>query len=80
MVISHKNKYVFIELPRTASAAIAKELCKNYNGEQFISEHATFDQFKKKATDVEKKYFIFTCIRNPMDKTISLYYKFRYYF
>ena len=77
MVISHKNKYVFIELPRTASTAIAKELCKNYNGEQFISEHATFDQFKKKATDVEKKYFIFTCIRNPMDKTISLYYKFK---
>ena len=36
MIISHKHKYVFVELPQTASSAIAKELKANYDGHEIL--------------------------------------------
>ena len=75
MVISDKNKYLFVELPRTASTAISKELCENYDGIQILYKHATYDDFLKTASYVQQKYFTFSCIRNPLDKTLSQYFR-----
>jgi len=74
MVISHTYKYLFVELPHTASAAIHKELCEQYDGHSIIRKHAPYHQFLRGATEAEKEYFVFSCIRNPMDMAVSVYF------
>jgi hypothetical protein len=77
MIISHPHKYLFIELPRTGTTAISRELCALYEGEPILHKHATYLEFLKAATPDEKKYFVFAGIRNPMDDAVSLYFKYR---
>ena len=76
MVISHKHKYLFIQIPQTASSAIAKELCEIYNGSHILRKHSHYFEFEQQASPDEKKYFAFAGIRNPLDTTVSVYYKF----
>src|SRR6056297_2143268 len=80
MILSHKHKYVFIELPRTASSVISKELVDNYGGKNVLNKHATYRDLKKYFPKEAKEYFIFSCIRNPMDKTVSIYFKLLSYY
>lgn len=77
MVISDPHKYVFIELPQTGSSTIAQELCERYGGRRILSKHATYRDFLRVATQAEKSYFVFSGIRNPMDKALSLYFKYK---
>ena len=76
MIISHKNKYVYIALPLTGSTAISRELRLNYDGEPILVKHATFEDFARIAKPAEKDYFVFSSIRNPLDSTVSLYFKY----
>jgi Sulfotransferase family len=75
MVISHKYKYVFVEFCRTGSTAISAELCELYGGEKILCKHSRYHEFLKTATPEEKKYFVFSGIRNPMDMLASGYSK-----
>jgi hypothetical protein len=77
MVISHKYKFLYVELPHTASTAISAELCELYGGEKILRKHARYHEFLKIATDEEKKYFVFSGIRNPLDEIVSIYLKFK---
>jgi len=74
MVISHKYKYLFLELPRTGTTGLSAELCKHYDGELIHQKHTIYSKFHKNATDQEKEYFVFSCIRNPIDRTVSLFF------
>lgn len=76
MIISHKYKYIFVELPLTASTAIARELKSNYAGEEILYKHASYSKFLKFASDSEKQYFSFSGIRNPLDQAVSHYFKY----
>lgn len=76
MVVSDKNKYVFIELPLTGCTAVSQELCLNYDGEPVLSKHATYRDFLKVATDEQKSYFAFSGIRCPLERTASQYEKY----
>lgn len=78
MIISHKYRYLFVELQRTASWAIRDELKENYSGEEILKKNSTYHAFCKKATDAEKNYFVFSGIRNPLDRTISFYEKLKH--
>ncbi len=75
MIISHKYKYLFVELPRTGSTAISKELREQYDGQAILHKHATYDAFERIATPEEKNYFVFSGIRNPLDDAVSYYFK-----
>ncbi len=78
MVISEEHKFVFIELPQTASSAIAKELVATYNCEEILFKHALYQtDFKKYASEEEKKYRAVSGLRNPMDICVSNYFKFK---
>lgn len=77
MIISHKHKYLFVELPRTASTAISRELRELYGGQSILRKHATYYDFLKIASHEEKQYFVFAGIRNPLDDAVSLYFKYR---
>jgi hypothetical protein len=77
MIISHKRKYLFVELPLTGTTAISRELRENYDGVEYLHKHATYLEFLRAATAEERTYFVFSNIRNPMDVAVSLYFKYR---
>jgi hypothetical protein len=66
MIISHKYRYLFVELPHTASTAMCEELCDKY---------AHYYEFLNAASAEEKAFFVFSGIRNPLDETVSVYFK-----
>jgi len=76
MIISHRYKYLFVELPLTGSTAISRELHENYDGDEILYKHATYREFLKIAGAEEKKYFVFSGMRNPLDQAVSHYFKF----
>lgn len=78
MVISHKYKFVFVELPQTASSAIARELITSYGCEEILFKHALYQtDYKKYAKGEEKNYRVISGLRNPMDICVSNYFKFK---
>lgn len=77
MIISHKNKYLFIEIPHTGSTAIHRELCENYDGTPILGKHTNYFEFLRAATPEERKYFVFAGVRNPLSEAVSLYFKYK---
>jgi hypothetical protein len=77
MLISHVHKYVFVELPCTGTTSISKALVRQGDGIRILYKHATYNEFYKTASAEEKKYFVFSCIRNPLDIAVSQYFKYK---
>lgn len=75
MVISDKYKYLYVELPLTGSTAVSNELCELYDGKKILKKHARYHEFFKIATPEQKKYFVFSNHRNPMDAVVSEFLK-----
>ena len=75
MIISHEYKYLFIEIPLTASWAIQLELCQFYGGAPILHKHATYAEFRNIASEEELNYLVFATVRNPLDKIVSRYHK-----
>jgi hypothetical protein len=73
MVISHKHRYVFVQTMKTASTAIATELCENYAGEMILHKHASYAEYLAQANPDKKRYFSFAGVRNPLDVAVSRY-------
>ena len=75
MIISHRHRYVFVELPRTGSSAVRRELRELYDGVPTLHKHSTYDEFRRQASEDERGYFVFSAIRNPLDDAVSRYFK-----
>ena len=77
MIVSHKYKYVFVEVPHTGSTAIAAELIKYYDGESILIKHSHYVDFLRQPYLEKEKYFAFAGIRNPLDEAVSVFFKFK---
>jgi hypothetical protein len=75
MIISHRHRYLFVEVPRTGSTAISAELEKHYEGERILTKHAYYSTFLRQANEDEKKYLVIWGVRNPLDDAVSRYRK-----
>jgi hypothetical protein len=75
MIISDKYRYVFIQTPMTGSSAVAKELVEKYEGRAILSKHAVYSTFLANANNEQRKYFVFSGVRHPLDKMVSNYQK-----
>jgi hypothetical protein len=73
MVISDEYRYLFIEIPHTASWAIRIELCDHYAGTPILHKHATYPEFKRIATSEQLSYYVFAGVRNPLDVIVTNY-------
>lgn len=73
MIVSDEHRYVFIELPRTGSTAVATELKANYGGREVLGKHSTYRDFLRVATPEQRGYFRIASIRNPLDVAVSRY-------
>jgi len=74
MIISKKYKYLFVELPRTGSTAISKELVEKYEGKSIYEKHTPYYVFFKNASQEERRYYVFSGVRHPIDRTVSLFF------
>ena len=85
-VISHKKKYVFIEVFKTGSRTVRRELMKNDSGAKQLTRiqngaktnhvEASWIKeniFPKKGLDWDE-YFKFGFVRNPWDRELSNYF------
>jgi hypothetical protein len=77
MILSHEHRYVYVEVPRTGSTAVKRELRDQYDGHGILAKHATYRDFLRHATEDEKGYFVFSGIRNPLDIAVSRYVNLR---
>ena len=73
MIINHEHRYVYVEVPRTGSSAVRKELRVMYGGQPILRKHASYRDFLRQATDDEKTYFVFSGVRNPLDVAVTRY-------
>src|SRR5918995_1035014 len=73
MIISHRHRYVCVEMPRTGSRAVADELEQFYDGHEILRKHATYSDFLRQATEDERTYFSFSSVRNPLDVAVTRY-------
>jgi hypothetical protein len=73
LIVSHKYRYVYVELPRTGSTAVSRELQDLYDGHPILRKHATYRDFLRIASEDERTYFAFSGIRNPLDVTVTRY-------
>lgn len=76
MVISHKNKYIYIATPKTGTTSIQSLLVDNYDGEKdFIlpsnGKHCGAKQALRKHNNLG--FFSFSFVRNPWDRMVSWY-------
>ena len=80
-MINHEHKFIFIHIPKCAGMSIGKTLTEltkpkddephygtkwNYSG--FKIHHDEFDE------KIWKEYFVFTFIRDPIDRLLSQYF------
>lgn len=77
MIVSHRHRYLFVELPHTGSTAISRELRTFYGGEDVLRKHFYLEDFLRHARPGEKGYFTFSGIRNPLDEAVSVYLKYK---
>lgn len=75
-MISHKHKFIFVHINKTAGTSIEKILKKI--SRNWIGKHHSIKKYYKLADKNHgfENYFKFTIIRNPWDRFLSLY-KFR---
>lgn len=69
MIISHKNKFVFTEVPKTATCSMSSVLSP-YNEEK-LDKHAYISSLSD--CIIFENYFKFAFIRNPWDRSFSYY-------
>lgn len=77
MILSDAHRYLFVELPHTGSTAIAQELCERYAGRPVLHKHARLHQFLSRASAEQRRYFVFSGIRNPLDEAVSIYFRYK---
>jgi hypothetical protein len=77
MIISDAHRYLFVELPHTGTTAISQELRECYAGERILHKHARYGEFLRQASEAQRGYFVFSCVRNPLDEAVSIYARLR---
>jgi chondroitin 4-sulfotransferase 11 len=71
-MISHKYKFIFVRIPKTASSSIISVLEK-YDPDYIDGGHAEFGFYQTKFKREWKDYFKFTFVRNPWALRYSYY-------
>ncbi|MEX2546841.1 MAG: sulfotransferase family 2 domain-containing protein [Chloroflexota bacterium] len=75
MIVSHRYRYVFVEVPHTGSTAIRKELVQHYGGEDILRRHSSYRDFSRSAPPEQLDYFVFAGVRNPLDLAVTRYFR-----
>lgn len=73
IMISHKHKFIFVHVSKTAGTTIRQALNGMYD-ELHDPHHSGISVIKNKLSDeIFQTYFKFGTVRNPWDREVSLY-------
>ena len=73
-MISHKHRFIFIEVPKTGTTTICSILKNNFDAVQPY-KHLDIEQYKEKFPKETSSYFKFSFVRNPWSRVVSLYHR-----
>ncbi len=94
MIISHRHKFIFIHVPRTAGRSLTIDLESHCGPEDIITpsggspgrncsgwhRHSSAREIRERlGTKTFEDYFVFTVERDPWDKTLSTYWSIKGY-
>jgi hypothetical protein len=77
MIVSHAHRYLFVQVPRTACTAIARELCERYGGKPVLRKHAHLAEYEAVVGALPRGTFVFGSIRHPLSALVGHYFKLR---
>lgn len=77
MIISDVHKYVFVQVPHTASTALENLLIEKFDGRRILRKHSYLDELYLFNKSAFRNYYVFGCVRNPLDERISIYQKYK---
>ena len=72
-MINHKDKFIFVHIPKTGGTSIESLFIKNADIKDVPEKHSMARDID---SELLEKYYTFTFVRNPWDRMVS-YYKFR---
>tara|TARA_B100001057_G_C22837575_1_gene945760 strand:- start:1155 stop:1913 length:759 start_codon:yes stop_codon:yes gene_type:complete len=75
MIISKKNKYIFIGIPLSGSSSIINELIQNYDGESYHHKHSDFTILSKKERLLYNNFKVIAVLRDPIEIEFTAYNK-----
>ncbi len=78
-MINHKNKFIFIHIPKTGGRSIQHTLLKKFNHDNNIhnivhNPHISLKDYKEYIGDKIYKYYTFAFVRNSYEKLVSEYF------
>jgi len=73
MIISNKHKFVFIQVPNTASSFLARLFENEFAGKPIMTKHATYAEFLEAATSEQASYRSIIGKRHPLDMVTTRY-------
>lgn len=88
MIISEKNKYCFVAVPKTGTTAITAQLLKDPSAvrgkvtvdgsEIVVGEHDTAERLRDAMGETHwSQLYTFAFVRNPWDRVVSAYFYYR---
>jgi len=82
MIISHKHKFIFVHIPKTAGTSIkfamkkgniANDIVPNDEIDSDDYHHVTWRKIKRRFPEEWANYYKFAFVRNPYDHLVSAY-------
>ena len=75
-MISHKHKFIFVRVAKTASSSIISKLPRTFNlceGWKYDCNHIPISHLKKNLNkNIFDTYFKFAFVRNPFERAVSI--------
>ena len=75
MIISHRHRFIFVQVPQTGCTAIGSYLLDNVDCESVISKHTTIETAYHQLDHDVRSYAVVASVRNPIDQVMSSFYK-----
>jgi hypothetical protein len=74
-MISHKHKFIFLHIPKTAGLSLVEALSKNSHSNDFKKGHFKLQRYFDSFNDTYdlSEYFIFSIFRNPFERSVSAF-------
>lgn len=76
MIFSERYNFCFFELPRTGTTSVSNALITAGIGERYPGDrHVSISEYLREHKKFPEGCKIVSCVRNPMDRVLSLYVK-----
>ena len=75
MIINHEHRFVFVQVPDSASTAVGRELCERYGGQPILDKHSHLAELHETTGGEYRDYFVFGTIRHPLEIMVARYFK-----